>query len=145
MNKIAILALGAVFAVSMIAITAFEVEAKPPQQSDSNIVISPIIQSIASQDGAIQVLDGLGGAILYYGDTLCEIRTIDEGTGVVIHFATETTVLHLTDCVNQGTELLFKLEGDLDATFQSGDLLAVELNFDNPTKMVEVHREQTVP
>jgi len=33
MNKIAILAIGAVFAVSMIAITAIEVEAKPPAQS----------------------------------------------------------------------------------------------------------------
>jgi len=32
MNKIAILALGAVFAVSMIAITAFEVEAAPPSK-----------------------------------------------------------------------------------------------------------------
>ncbi len=33
MNKITILAIGAVFAVSMIAITAFEAEAKPPTQS----------------------------------------------------------------------------------------------------------------
>ena len=32
MNKITILAIGAVFAVSMIAITAFEAEAKPPSQ-----------------------------------------------------------------------------------------------------------------
>ena len=32
MNKIAILALGAVFAVSMIAITAFEVEGAPPSK-----------------------------------------------------------------------------------------------------------------
>jgi len=31
----------------------------------------------------------------------------------------------------------------LDSTFQPGDLLAVELNFDKPPKMVEVYREQT--
>ena len=35
MNKITILAIGAVFAVSMIAITALEVEAKPPAQSSA--------------------------------------------------------------------------------------------------------------
>ena len=144
MNKTAIFS--TIIAVTIVAgiFASQQIEAvKPPQESDSDIIKRQFIQTVASQDGAIQV-NGFGGAVLYYGDTLCEILTINPGTGVVIHFAMETTVLHMTDCVNQGTGQLFSLEGSLDATFQTGDLLAVEQNFDDPPKLVEVHREQTI-
>jgi len=107
-----------------------------------DIVKRQFIQTIVSENGLIQV-NRLGGPILYYGDTLCEIESVNQGTGVVIHFAMETTVQHLTDCVNNVSGQLFKLEGNVDATFQPGDLLAVEINTDSPAKIVEVHREQT--
>jgi len=52
MNKIAILALGAVFAVSMIAITAFEVEAVKPQAQTQGTFVDGkgFIQSITCPD-----------------------------------------------------------------------------------------------
>jgi hypothetical protein len=116
--------------------------AKPGSEPSPDIVKRQFIQTIVSENGRIQI-NSLGGAILYYGDTLCEIQSLHQGTGVVIHFAMETTVQHLTDCVNNADGQLFQLENSIDATFQAGDLLAVELNTDSPAKIVEVYREQT--
>ena len=135
-----------VAAVCAIALMSFmfegnTVEAAKPEPAP-DIVKRQFIQTIVSENGRIQV-GGLGGAILYYGDTLCEIESVSPGTGVVIHFAMETTVQHLTDCVNNASGQLFKLDNDIDATFQPGDLLAVETNDDGLEKIVEVYREQT--
>jgi len=146
MKRTAILAftvvLGLVIGIASSITIADAVKPGSGSEPAPDIVKRQFIQTIVSENGRIQV-NSLGGAILYYGDTLCEIQSVHPGTGVVIHFAMETTVQHLTDCVNNASGQLFKLDNDIDATFQPGDLLAVETNDDGLEKIVEVYREQT--
>ena len=134
MNKITILAISAVFAVSMIAITAFEVEANPPSESEADLPLE--LKILAALNGNINP-QANNIAILFFGDTLCKI---EGGNTYLIKFGMQTTVQHDNQsCLGNGER--FSLEGNSDAVFQQGDVLVVTTS---NGLFTEVYREQTL-
>ena len=146
MNKITILAISAVFAVSMIAITAFEVDAIKPSSdtSENTRLLSSNSIVRVSDDG--KLWGSVSGDVLYYGSVLCKIATTpNPDVGIVIHFQHETLVKHNLNCVNNGdADFLILLRDNIDAVFQKGDLLALD-RVDAQANLHEVYREQTLP
>jgi len=143
MNKITILAISAVFVASILAITAFEVEAiKPANETEEKTETRPTeLKAKVSDDGRINNL--FTENIIFYGDVLCKV-TVQNDEDLVIVFGMETTVLHMNDCFNDGLASLFDLKNQVDSTFQKGDLLALDRGF-NSLDYIEVYREQTLP
>jgi len=144
MNKITILAISAVFAVSMIAITAFEVDAIKPSSdtSENTRLLSSNSIVRVSDDG--KIWGSTNGDVIFYGSILCKIESSAK-EGIVIHFQQETLVKHNLNCVNNGdNDLLILLRDNIDAVFQKGDLLALDF-VDAQANINEVYREQTLP
>ena len=142
MNKITILAISAVFAVSMIAITAFEVDAIKPSSdtSENTRLLSSNSIVRVSDDGKIH--GTMNGDVIFYGSILCKTDS-STSQGTVIHFQQETLVKHNLNCVNNGdSDQQIVLRDSIDATFQKGDLLALD-KANEP--LVEVYREQHLP
>jgi len=146
MNKTTILAISAVFAVSMIAIIAFEVEAvKPPTEETQEIPTVISFTPMGTTNGLLTGDITRVNAILLYGDRFCGVDTIT-GASIMVHlyieFATTMTVEHLpAEC--SGASWRIELTGNSDAVFQPGDLLVLNLR-QGAGNYQEVHREQTI-
>lgn len=96
-------------------------DAGPKIPLSDEMVFGPYVSSDGSIRGTnVQV----GGSILYYGDTLCEISGT-KLSGVIIQFGMDTLVEHLTDCVSNFDGRTISLDGGADVLFKKGDILAL--------------------
>lgn len=138
MNKTTILAISMVFVASLIAITAFEAEAKPPAQ-ETILPKTLELVPIGSSDG---FLLHRGNGVLYFGTELCGIFA-DSERSIYVQFATDTLVKHgVEDCNSPSTDL--DLVGSVDANFKVGDVLVFDWFPSEPQRWIEVYREQTI-
>ncbi len=145
MNKTTILAISSVFVASILAITAFEAEAKPPSETSTD-TIPKEIQLVPMAGKKMVFMDSQGSSFLFYGDTLCGINlgvvTASSPRTLYIEFATTTTVEHLqlqANCDGITNNDQIKLVGAIDAVFQPNDFLIVH----ESAGWNEVYRQQT--
>ncbi len=141
MNKTTILAIGATFLVTILAITAFEVvEAKPPQETQETILPKTLeLTPIGSSTGFLR---HSGNSVLYFGTELCGIAPVT-GRSMYVQFGTDALVKHgVSNCEGNSNDL--DLVGDVDANFKVGDVLVLDFFPSEPQRWIEVYREQTI-
>ena len=129
MNKTAIYSTVIATIITALAIMALSSEAvaiKPPtEETVGKFPVSEGLDFGLVSTASGRVGGSIGGAHLFYGDTLCEFDSLDSARGLLIVFGGDTTVLHQTDCFTTASGELISLVGGADVDFKKGDVLVL--------------------